>query len=137
PARRGRRRVENGAEGQAGRARVRLRGGGMRIAAADREDADEKRRSDPEPHPVILGAGDDLRRLAPLDARLQPGRVLEREALPVVVEVGVDVDVLAPLLDPPRPPLELLLAVVAALPLGAGVEADERPAGGELERLED
>src|SRR5947207_2242414 len=62
---------------------------------------------------------------ASLPARVQsfaqPHRVPRREALPVVVEVSVDVA--GPALQPLRPLLELALAVVAALPSRTGVEA--------------
>src|SRR5919202_2319751 len=70
-------------------------------------------------------------------ALLQPEAVADRKPFPVVVEVGVDVDGgSAPLLEPLRPRLELGAGVVAALSAGAGVEADERPVGRQLARLE-
>src|SRR5215212_1257632 len=65
----------------------------------------------------------------------QPARVLRREALPVVVEVGVDLDVGAPRRDSAPPLLELALGVVAAATPVAAVKADVRPARGELVSL--
>src|SRR5690348_8432756 len=61
--------------------------------------------------------------------------VLDRKALPVVVEVGVDVDPAAPLDDAIPPFLELASRVVPG-PAAAVVEADERPVRGQLASLE-
>src|SRR5438067_585815 len=67
------------------------------------------------------------------DPLLEPQRVLDREALPVVVEVDVAVDVER--LEPLRPLLELARRIVPAR-AAAAVEADERPVRGQLARLE-
>src|SRR5581483_1210834 len=69
---------------------------------------------------------------------LQPQRIPDREDFPVVVEVGEDVDLVAPLGEARRPLLQLRLAVVPAQAARAVVEADERPVCGEdvgLERV--
>src|SRR5206468_8094365 len=56
------------------------------------------------------------------------------EALPVVVEVEVDLGAAPPLLDALRPGLQLGLRVVAAAPAPAVVEAHERPVRRDLVR---
>src|SRR5215212_928139 len=66
----------------------------------------------------------------------EPPRVPDRERLPVVVEVGVHLDLAPPVRQPSRPLLELRLGIVAPPPARAMVEADERPVGGERVRLE-
>src|SRR5439155_8875549 len=67
---------------------------------------------------------------------LEPEPVLDRVAVPVVVEVRVDIVVRPPLLDPLLPILELTLGVVAVPASATVVEADERPVGGQVVRLE-
>src|SRR4051794_36799436 len=67
--------------------------------------------------------------------RLEPSRVGDREALPVVVEVGVDLGFAAHAGEALGPLLELGLGVVATPPAVAVVEADEGPVGRELQRL--
>ena len=62
--------------------------------------------------------------------------VVHGEALPVVVEVDEHLGPAAPVGDPLGPLVELGLRVVAAPAAVAVVEADERPVGGELVRLE-
>src|SRR3954451_15637562 len=69
----------------------------------------------------------------PAEAPLDPERVLDREAEPVVVEVGVDVALGGPLLDPADPRRELPVCVV---PVAASVvKAQEDEVAGELVRL--
>src|SRR5512133_228818 len=63
--------------------------------------------------------------------------VPHRKALPVVVEVGVDVGAaVTPAGDPPGSLLQLALRVVAASPSASVMEADERPVGRQLESAE-
>src|ERR687895_1112088 len=66
----------------------------------------------------------------------EPERVLDGVALPVVVEVRVDVDLRPPRSNAPLPLLELALGVVPAAAAVTVVEANERPVRGELVRLE-
>src|SRR6266516_560149 len=67
---------------------------------------------------------------------LEPETVPNGVAVPVVVEVDVDVRASGPALDPPGPLFELALGVVRVAHTSPVVEADERPVGGELMRLE-
>src|SRR5215210_103489 len=68
---------------------------------------------------------------------LESQAVPDREALPVVVVVGVDVDfVVAPAGDPLCPLADLALGVVPALTARPGVEAHERPVRRQLELAE-
>src|ERR671919_2146304 len=66
----------------------------------------------------------------------EPEPVLDGISLPVVVEVGENVNPPAPLGDPARPGLELALGVVTVAAAAPVVEADERPVGRELVCLE-
>src|SRR5437868_3637685 len=58
-------------------------------------------------------------------------RIPDGECLPVVVEVGQDLDLAAPLAEARRPFRELAFAVVAAAPTRAVMQPDMRPRGGE------
>src|SRR4051794_34158019 len=66
----------------------------------------------------------------------QPARVAYRVGLPVVVEVGEDLDPRSPGGDPPLPLLELALGVVAVAPTTPVVEPDVGPIGGDLAGFE-
>src|SRR5438874_7606527 len=82
------------------------------------------------------GPREMVRAASAFEPPLEPERVPDREHLPVVVEVGEHLDLPAPALEAPSPLLELTLGVVAATTARAVVEADERPIGRELVRLE-
>ena len=59
------------------------------------------------------------------DPLLQSSRVLDRKALPVVVEVAEDAPAPAPVFDPLRPLRELQVGVGAAQAARSGVKTDE------------
>src|SRR3954462_11542817 len=67
---------------------------------------------------------------------LEHSRVLHREALPVVVQVQVDLGARAPGGYASGPRLELASRVVAAPAAMPVMEADEGPVGGQLPGLE-
>src|ERR671925_471902 len=107
-----------------------------------------------EVYVVVRGSGrmkvdDEIVDLREWDAvRVPPGTWRGYEAGPEGLEILVigapnlgeapreDLNLRAPLLDAPRPLLELGLRVVAAAPASAEVEAHERPVGGHLVGLE-
>src|SRR5215203_1821393 len=78
----------------------------------------------------------NVRRSRSGEVALEPQGVVHREALPVVVEVGEDLGVLAPGADPLAPLLELALGVVAVPAPAAVVEAHEGPVRRQLVGLE-
>src|SRR5436190_8150993 len=71
-----------------------------------------------------------------LQTALQKKRVLHGVTAPVVVEIRVDVGVAPPRVDAGGPAVQLTLRVVAFAAARAVVEADERPVGRQLMRLE-
>src|SRR3954454_11238762 len=93
------------------------------------------------PGPTAPIGGESLRRRAhrhprALEHAAQGDAVADREALPVVVEVGPDRRLAGDRGEPVGPGPQLGLRVVAAPPAVAVVEAHERPVGRQLERLE-
>src|SRR5215217_2728953 len=83
-----------------------------------------------------LASGLEGRRRGLPETALQVAPVLDRVALPVVVEVGEDIDVSRPRCEPLGPLVQLPVRVVAVPPAGAAVKADQREVGRQLVRLE-